>query len=164
MKSIDVIRNSLQMADGGFVGLVKGLRDYPMTRSSGSIGNHAVWTLGHLAFLELAVPSILFGKLHPKPEWEPLFRMGSECLDDASKYPSFDELLSTYQSVRAANLKLLDEVGDARLEEKPAAIPPGFESHMATFGKTFAIFAIHQMFHMGQVADMRRVAGLPRNQ
>ena len=162
MQKIDMVRHALRMADGGFVGLVDGLREHPMARPSLAGGNHAVWTLGHVTFIELAVPGILFGRPHPKPEWASLFQMGSECLCDPARYPAFDDLLSAYRSARAATLALLDSVGDARLADPPAAPPPGFEAEMATVGQTLQVIAMHQMMHMGQLADVRRAVGLPR--
>jgi hypothetical protein len=60
-------------------------------------------------------------------------------------------------------MKLLDEIGEAGLDRIPKKIPPGFENEMKTFGHTFMTIAMHNMMHVGQIADMRRVAGLPRN-
>ncbi|MFT3788817.1 MAG: DinB family protein [Tepidisphaeraceae bacterium] len=162
MQSIEVIRDALKMADGVFVALVSELRSHPLAQATPRGGNHAIWTIGHVAFVELGLPSILFGEPHPRPEWAPLFNMGTECSTDASKYPSFDEVLSVYQRTRAATLKLLDQLGDARLAEKPKNVPPGFEKEMVTIGHTFNLLALHQMMHTGQVADIRRALGLPR--
>jgi DinB superfamily len=167
MKSIELIRFALQMAEGVTTHFVKDLSDNPMlTSTSGGKsgnGNHAIWTLGHLCVVEGNVPWILFDEPNPVERWRPLFNMGSECSADPSIYPSFDELLKTYRDLRARNLKMLDDIGEAGLDRIPKMIPPGFENEMKTFGHTLMTIAMHNMMHVGQIADIRRLAGLKRN-
>lgn len=160
MQAVDLVRFALTMTDHGFEALVAGLRSHPMATQAPAGGNHPLWTLGHLTFIESSVPSILFGRPHPLPDYEPLFKMGSTPMNDAGVYPSFDELLATYKEHRQANLKLVDEIGDAGMGRVPAAIPKGFEKEMATFGQTFLVVALHQMVHYGEMADVRRAVGL----
>jgi hypothetical protein len=167
MKAIELIRFALQMAEGVTSLFVKDLRDNPMLTSTpggkSGDGNHAIWTLGHLCVVEGNVPHILFGEANPLAHWRPLFEMGSKCSADPSAYPAFDELFKTYHDLRAQNLKLLDNVGEAGLDRIPSKIPPGFEDPMKTFGHTFMTIAMHNMMHVGQIADIRRMAGLKRN-
>ena len=160
MTAIELIRWAMRMTDEGTAALVEGMRDAPLTRPTSRGGNHPLWVLGHLAFIEGNVPRILLGERNPVEHWGPLFAPGTEPKDDAGAYPPFDEVLRTYRELRARNLRLLDEVGDAGLDRLPAWVPPGFEDAMRTFGHTFLLVALHNMVHYGQVADARRVAGL----
>jgi hypothetical protein len=166
MNAIDLIRWALQLSDGLTARLVADMRNAPMTPSTpggkAGDGNHPIWTLGHLCVIEGGIPEILFGENNPVEHWKPLFHMGTQCSSDASVYPSFDELLRTYRGLRARNLKLLDEIGEAGLDRTPKQIPPGFEEEMKTFGRTFLVIALHNMMHAGQIADARRVAGIKR--
>ena len=164
MKRIDLIRWAMRMTDEATDRMVADLRDAPLTRptpgGSGGDGNHPLWTIGHLCVIEAGIPSILFGEPHPLEHWFGLFATGTQPSDDAGIYPPFDEILRTYHAMRARNLKLLDEIGEAGLDRVPANVPPGFQDMMTTFGQTFLLIALHNMVHYGQIADARRVAGL----
>ena len=159
MKAIDIIRWALQTSDEGTRNLVSDMRDVALTQPTGQGGNHPLWCLGHMAYIEGMIPKVLFGEPHPLEHWAPLFGTGTSPTADAAVYPSFDEVLAAYTNLRTRNLKLLDEIGEAGLDRVPPNIPPGFESVMKTVGHTFMLIALHQMVHYGQIADARRVAG-----
>jgi len=163
MKAMELVRWALQLSDEGTAGLVEAMRETPMTPSTpggkAGDGNHSIWTLGHLCVIEGGVPEILLGEPNPVEKWKPLFSSGTKPSADASVYPSFDELLKTYRSLRARNMKLLEQVGEAGLERVPVKVPPGLENAMKTFGHTLLLVALHNMVHYGQIADARRVAG-----
>jgi hypothetical protein len=166
MKAIDLIRWSLQRTEQFTERMAADLRDKPMTRATpggkGGDGSHALWLLGHLTFIEAGLARIVRGDPHPLEHWAALFAPGTEPSNDRSKYPSFDEVLSKFRELRAANINLLDEIGEAALDRAPAWVPPGFEEVMKTVGQTFVLIAMHNMQHCGQLADVRRVAGLKR--
>ena len=164
MKAIDLIRWALQFTDAGLARLVEGVRHAPLTPSTpgaqGGDGNHAVWVLGHLCTVEGALGQVVRGDPNPVERWFPLFGTGTQPHQDAAAYPSFDELLTTFRNLRAKNLRLLDEIGEAGLDAVPPNVPPGFEDAMQTVGQTFLLIAMHNMVHYGQVTDVRRVAGV----
>jgi hypothetical protein len=165
MNAIDMIRSGLIFSEKLTVGIVQDLREHALVRAAqgnkGNGGNHTLWTLGHLATIEANIPKILFGETDPLVEkWGPLFGVGSEPKDDASIYPSFDELLNTYRAYRAKTIRMLDRMGEADLERVPKeSPPPGFEKEMGTVGQMLQVFAMHNMVHYGQLTDMRRAAG-----
>ena len=163
MKAIDLIRWAMQSTEAGTASIVADMRDAAMTRATpggrGGDGNHTLWLLGHLTYIEGNMQRILLGKDNPVEQWAPLFRTGTQSQDDPGVYPPFDEVLAKYGELRAANLKLLDEIGDAGLDRPPKWVPPGFEDAMTTAGHTLLLLCLHNMVHYGQVADARRVAG-----
>ena len=166
MKAIEVIRFALQMTEGVTTRFVADMHNHALTPATpggkAGDGNHAVWTLGHLAVIEANLANIVRGEPNPLEKWWPIFGMGSEPKYEASGYPSLDELVQHYRDHRAKNFKLLDEIGDEALDQKPVNIPQGFEKEMRTIGHTFTTIAVHNMMHCGELADMRRVAGLKR--
>jgi hypothetical protein len=159
MKAIDLIRWALKMTEAATAGLAADMREVPLTRPTEHGGNHPLWVLGHLCVIEGGIPQILFGENNPVEHWKPLFAAGTEPKADASAYPSFDEVMRTYRELRARTLKLVEEIGEAGLDRKPAQVPPGFEDVMTSFGQTLMLNALHNMVHYGQIADARRVAG-----
>ena len=75
-------------------------------------------------------------RTEPGTHWEKLFAAGNRGVADAGTYPSLDEVVGVFRRLRADNLKLLDAVGESRLDRVPMAIPPGFEEGMKTFSNT----------------------------
>jgi len=163
VQSIELIRWAMELTGGHTAQLAEDLRNSPLTRNTpggkAGEGNHAIWLLGHLSFIEGNLASALFGEPNPVERWAPLFAPGTRPEVDANKYPSFDEVLKTFRDLRARNLKLLDEIGDSGLDRVPKSPPPGFEQLMKTFGHTFLLITLHNMMHNGEIADARRVAG-----
>ena len=159
MKAIDLIRWALEQTDEGTNALVADMGDAALVQPTDRGGNHALWSVGHLAYVEGAVTQILSGEPNPVERWKPLFGTGSKPTADAGVYPPFDEVLRTYRDLRARTLRMLDAVGEAGLDRVPENVPPGFEDAMKTFGHTFLLLTIHQMVHYGQIADARRAAG-----
>ena len=164
MKAIDLIKWSLTMTDEGVNAMAQGLRDSALARptpgAKGGDGNHALWTLGHMAFVEAAVRTMVVGGANPLEKWAPLFKTGTQPKDDPAAYPAFDEVLMALRDGRKQTLKTLEEIGDAGLDATPKSIPPGFEDALRTVGRAFQLIALHQMVHYGQLADVRRVVGL----
>ena len=161
MKASDTIRFGLKFSEDAINRYAGDMKDAPMTESVPG-GNHVLWNLGHITVIEAGMPHILLGEPHPLEKWWPIFGTGSEVSRDAKKYPSFDEVLGKFRDARARNLKLLDELGDAGLDKKPVAVPPGFESVMTTCGQTLLLVSLHAMMHVGEIVDARRAAGRPR--
>ena len=164
MRAIELIRWALTMTDEGVAAIVKDLRSAPLTRpvvrdGVGS-GNHPLWVLGHLAHLEGVVHSCVTGGPNPVAHWAGMFGTATTPVDDAGAYPGFDEVLAKFRELRAANVKLLEEIGDGGLDARPRVVPPGFEDVMSSVGRAFLLMALHSMVHYGQVADARRAAGL----
>jgi hypothetical protein len=159
MKAMDLIHGALTLCDGGLNALVADMRDAALTQPTDRGGNHPLWCLGHMAFVEGAVMQIVTGEPNPVAHWAPVFGTGTTPKPDPSLYPPFDEVLQAYRDGRARTLKILARVGEAGLDRKPDNIPPGFEEAMKTVGSSFMVIALHQMVHYGQIADARRVAG-----
>jgi hypothetical protein len=160
MKALDLIRWALESTEEGFTRLVSDMRDRPMTQPTSAGGNHPIWVLGHLAYVEGAVANIVFGVPNPVEHWKPLFDTGSQPTTNAADYPSFDELLTTFRELRAKNLKRLADVGEAGLDAVPKNVPDIFKDVMTSVGKTYLLIALHQNVHYGEVCDARRVAGI----
>jgi hypothetical protein len=165
MKAIDLIRSALEMTDQGIAAILDGLQTVPLTqpiqRDNVGRGNHPLWIMGHLAFIEGSLPHILTGEPNEVAHWAPLFAAGTQPKADAALYPPFPEVFAKYRDLRKKNLALLERIGESGLDQPPKQAPPGFETAMRTVGQTFLIIALHQMVHYGQLADARRAAGLP---
>ncbi len=126
--------------------------------ATGAGGNHALWILGHLTVSEASIlSSYIQGRSPAMPEWQPLFGQGSQPVADPGKYPSKTWLLTKHREVRAETLAYLKSITDADLEN------PSHAAHhtemFGTVGRCLAILINHQMFHAGQLSDIRRTLG-----
>lgn len=158
----DLVRDGMGMTSGFLERLMTGLEEKPLAVQSEKGGNSVAWTLGHLCVVEAGIYSMITGEPHELEAWETLFGMGSEPRADGAGYPAVEELRSTYQRLREQNVGLIEKLGEAGMGKKPAFVPPGFEKEMKTVGHTLMILSMHQMMHHGQLADIRREAGLRR--
>ncbi len=159
MTAKEYIRKSLDMSTKLFMDLVKDMRDAPLTFPTPKGGNHPLWILGHCVFAERAfMHGLVKGEKNPLEDWGARFGTGSEPEADASKYPSFDDLLGEFDQARAHTLNLLESLSDEDLG-KPTHAPPEFRSFFPTIADCFIILTHHYMTHAGQVACSRRVLG-----
>lgn len=158
MKAMDAIRTTLGFADQG-VRFLETMKDAPLVQPGPFGGNHAMWILGHLTIAEGRLHKILFGSPNPVEHWKFLFDWGSEPKTDPSAYPPFEEVLQTYRRLRAKTVAFLDEIGDQGLDQPTKIPPPGLEAAFATVGKAVMTIAMHQTFHNGEAAVVRRASG-----
>ena len=159
MNATDFIKLSLESSKGWIMGLAMDIKDDPLTRPTAKGGNHPMWCLGHLAFSEANLVSVLCkGEPNPLAEWEGIFQMGTEPSDDSSTYPSIDEVIAKLEQTRAATLAYLDTITDADLD-KPSHAEGEMQAWFATIGQCLSAITIHFAFHGGQIADARRAAG-----
>lgn len=161
MKTTEFIKTSLEMSQGWIMGMIEDMKDAPVTAPTPNGGNHPLWVLGHLAYSEgNLIEGFVKGKENPLADWKELFGQGSQPVADASKYPSFDELLAKFQEVRANTLNVLDSLSDDDLD-KPSHAPEEVKQFFGNVAQCFAVVSMHFTFHGGQVADARRAAGRP---
>lgn len=161
MQSTEMIRYALEFTRAGMNRLIEDVNT-PARQSAAPQpgGNHPHWIMGHLCAVEGAIQASIAGEPNRHERLWAQFGPGTRPAADVSGYPAFDELVRTFNAIRAETLKLLERVGEAGLERRPAVIPEGFEEAMSTNAKTFMLIPLHQMVHYGQMTDCRRAAGL----
>ena len=84
MKSIDVIRDTLDRCDRATLGLLEDMKDAPLTAPTPAGGNHPHWVLGHLTIVEGRVPQMVLGEKSEVEHLAPLFQPGSQPRSDAA--------------------------------------------------------------------------------
>lgn len=125
--------------------------------------NHPAWTYGHLAlYPERGLKLIGRDDLAEENEpWNELFKAGSECDPDGSKYPAKDEIIERFKARHELIGELIpsvpDSVYDAPLPMKEMADFFPKIGHALHF-----LFANHLMMHLGQVSTWRRAMGMKR--
>jgi uncharacterized damage-inducible protein DinB len=160
MKTTDFIRMAMERSANTALALVEDMRDAPLTFPTAQGGNHPLWILGHIAVAEgKVIQEIMLGGTNPLAHWMGLFGFGSQPVAEAARYPSFDQVLQSFQEVRAQSLQALDSLTDNDLEKPSKACPPQFKPFVGTIGQCLQQIILHPMYHAGQASDARRMAG-----
>jgi len=159
MHTKEFIQSALTASHRAVLSVIDKMSDAPTTFPTPNGGCHPLWVLGHLAFVEGMIPTVLFGEPNPVAEWQKYFGENSEPLDNANAYPAFAEVRAKYLELRGQNLKILDSLTEEDLDKRTKAPPRGREHEFSTFGQSFLALSLHQMLHRGHVTDALRAAG-----
>ncbi len=119
---------------------------------------HPLWLLGHLAntanviviqwtFNSESVTSKEFRK-----KFAPDFGGGDPVTPNAADYPSWDEVVATYEKAFDAVLDGVKNLSDADLPKPlPGRIPDPLRQHFSSIGTTLNIMILHDSYHRGQI-------------
>ena len=151
-----------QMSSSDFVlnKMIADLSDAEFFKPPVAGANHAAWVVGHIAVSEDSMVADLTGRSKRYPKEHELFRGGSTCLADASKYPprkAIEELLRNCRAHTIEALKAFDEKkwNDPSPEGWPRDVFP-------TLGSIWALMGAHPFWHIGQLSVCRQAMGKKR--
>jgi len=142
-------RNEAFLAKG-----IEGLSAEQWTRRPQDESNSALWIVGHMVWARSMALKLL-GVTWTAP-WFTHFERGSKP-EDASKYPSPDEVLAAWKELSASLPAALEAVSP---ETIAAAAPQPSPSLDGTIGGMVSFLAMHETYHVGQVAYLRRLLNL----
>ena len=153
MNAIDYIRQEMEMSKAWIGGLMADMKDSPLTTPTSKGGNPPIWLVGHLTYSESNILNVYIrGNDNPLSEWQDIFSIGSQPSVDPNSYPSYDEILQKFESVRADTLAYLETITDVDLD-KPSHAPEDRAAFFGTIGQCLAVMTTHLGFHGGQMAD-----------
>lgn len=121
---------------------------------------HVAWQVGHLASSQVALIHVrCFGRDYEQclpRRFREAFGRGSTPVAAAGQYPSIDEIRSAFDRIHAEAIQWVGGLPDADLGG-----PAGDEPHpfFNTKEGAIATAAMHETFHAGQIAILRRWAG-----
>jgi len=119
--------------------------------------NHAIWTLGHLAWADDYFVR-LGGRAGGLPAgWADAVQWGSTPKADRSIYPPRSEVMEQLAASREALTAWLRSLTEAQLI---APLPDETKRFAANFAALPASIAWHEGFHAGQIAVIRKALGL----
>ena len=121
--------------------------------------NHPAFVLGHLGYYAGFAMQMLGGDITFGPDEATLYEHGTECEDDASKYPSKDDAIAAFNTRINMVADFVEQCDESAFEASSEGTP--FESRFPTMGAVVAFMLIgHVPFHLGQISAWRRVAGM----
>lgn len=162
MRATEAIRSALCMSYDWNRMLAEDLRDAPMTFPTPRGGNHPTWVVGHLVHARSGLLAMITGE--PSAffeEWDAMLGGESDPVDQPEEYPSYGELMDTWQSLHEQTLVIIDRLDDSALDQPPASIPDFLKDNpkFQRIGSVLLFMAMHEISHRGQLADARRAAG-----
>jgi hypothetical protein len=78
MHTKEFIQSALTASHRAVLSVIDKMSDAPTTFPTPNGGCHPLWVLGHLAFVEGMIPTVLFGEPNPVAEWQKYFGENSE--------------------------------------------------------------------------------------
>ncbi len=71
MKAIDLIRWAMNFTEQGTNRIVEDMKNAPLTQPCSNGGNHPLWNMGHLAYIEGAIRHVVIGEPNPVEDQRP---------------------------------------------------------------------------------------------
>ena len=118
--------------------------------------NPMLWLAGHVAETRALLLRTLGERFHTT--WGELFGRGAT-LQEQGKYPRVEEIKRVADEINRKLYATLEGLGDGQLAEPAKGIDvPGAK----TLADQIALFAMHDSYHVGQMAYIRKGLGYPR--
>lgn len=157
VNSRDAIKLSLDMGEFVAMTYLADLTDNDLMLRPHPKCNHLNWQIGHIISSEhKLLKDIVPGGMPSLPAgFAEKYTQETAALDDASKFSSKDELMSTYKVQRAATLKGLAAMSDSQLDANTGV------EYAPSVGSMFALQGSHWLMHCGQWVIVRRNLGKP---
>lgn len=119
----------------------------------GNDSNHLMWIAGHVVVHRAIVPKTL-GENWSAP-WEGLFARGAK-LVAPEQYPGIAEIVQAWDDVSG---KLSSSLASASQEMLAKPASKGLPTFDGKISGTFAFLSLHESYHMGQMAYVRKWLG-----
>jgi uncharacterized damage-inducible protein DinB len=154
----DALRTGLEMSLGMVRRLTADLSDEDLLVRPTPGANCIAWQLGHLVGSDCRWAAKLGVTPDLPPGFTGRFTKEAAAVDPPSGLPKKAELLSAFETSRAALKMALDRLPESELDRKTegpmAALAP-------TTGALFLLMTIHASMHAGQFSAVRRKLGKP---
>ena len=160
MEAKDLLINRLEVARHWTASLLKDIEPSAWFDPPGPGLGHAAWQAGHLAASQIMLLHVrCLGKKFPDcapAEYQKLFARGSTPVADAKAYPPLSTIRDFFDRTQKECLEMIRAMPVAELDK-----PAGAEPHPMFSDKAGAIstLTMHECFHAGQIALIRRLRG-----
>jgi uncharacterized damage-inducible protein DinB len=118
-------------------------------------GNSFRFLTGHITLYRHSIAATL--GLRVAFPWTELFDLGARPLDP-SKYPPMKDLTDAFNKVTDKMMKRLEQVEEAELDGKPSFTVEVLGA-VNTVGGVVSFGALHEAYHIGQMAYLVRLLG-----
>jgi hypothetical protein len=146
-----ILASNDSLADRTFIGV----KPEDLWKRPTPENNPMLWIYAHMAAVRARMLNVLGDDYDPG--LGEAFGRGAQ-LQDAASYPSRETINEASREVNARLFAKLAAVGDAELSrDAKGPRPPSVQ----TVAEQLAFFAMHDSYHVGQLAYVRKALGLP---
>ena len=146
-----ILAGNDSVADRAFIGV----KPEDLWKRPTPQNNSMLWIYAHMAAVRARMLNVL-GDAYD-PGLGEAFGRGAQ-VQDSENYPTRERIIEASREVNARLFAKLATVGDAELSRKATGpMPPTVQ----TVGDQLAFFALHDSYHVGQLAYVRKALGLP---
>jgi hypothetical protein len=155
----DHLIDRLQIARKWTTNLLTDIEPQRWFNMPGGGTGHVAWQVGHLAASQIVlIHNRCFGKpldacMHEAERL--VFGRGSTPVGDPSKYPPIAAIRATFDRIQNEAIEMIRTLTDADLDAPAGDAHPLFANKAGAIGTA----ALHETFHAGQIAMIRRVFG-----
>jgi len=155
----DVIRNTMEMADGVVNAYLSDLTDAELMERPGPGCNHIAWMLGHIIVSEHEMLAGTGFDMPALPEgFAEAYAPETTGSDNPAQFHTKEQYLAWAAQQRAATLAALASLPETDLDR---AAPEPMREYCPTVGAMFNLIGLHQFMHAGQFVPVRRRLGKP---
>ncbi|MCZ6834252.1 MAG: DinB family protein [Planctomycetota bacterium] len=138
--------------------LLESFSDNQLAHRVDGVGNHALWIMGHIAWMDDYSVSTVTGEPCILPEqYTTMFGSGTPLTGNPADYPSQSELVAMMTSARQRMISWAETLDESTsLTPTPESLQMFSPNNIAL---PFTIVA-HDLFHLGQLATVRSSLGM----
>ena len=158
MDAITLLKDRLTLARKWTNDLIKDIDESLWFTPPGVNLGHVAWQLGHVAASQIVLVHMrCFGKQFADcapADYMATFARGSTPVPDPSKYPPIPVIRKFFDQTQADVFDMVSTLSPADLDQ-PTEPHPMFTNR----GGAIGMVAMHETFHAGQIALIRRLMG-----
>ncbi len=160
MTTLDILIDRLQRARRWTIDLIDNFEESKWFDAPAPGVGHVAWQLGHLAASQVVLVHTRCFNLnytdHLSASFRDTFGRGSKPVADRAAYPPLADIRGTFDRIHNETIELIKKINPAELDTPAYGDPhPMFTHKAGAIGMT----AMHECFHAGQIALIRRLAG-----
>ena len=160
MNTIDLLIDRLQTARKWTRDLLADIEDACWFDPPAPGVGHVAWQVGHLAASQVVLVHVrCFNRVYTEQvsaSFRDTFGRGSKPVADRSAYPPLADIRATFDRIHRESIDLISGINPAELGESAFGEP---HLMFKTKGEAIVMAAMHESFHAGQIALIRRLAG-----
>ena len=160
MTTLDILIDRLQASRRWTGNLLADIEETRWFDPPAPGAGHVAWQVGHLAASQVVlVHTRCFDKVytdHLSATFRDTFGRGSKPVADPKAYPPIAEIRAEFERIHRESIALIAAMDPRELDAPTSGDPhPMF----TTKGTAIGMAALHETFHAGQIALIRRLAG-----
>lgn len=162
MHTLELLIDRLQVARNWTCNLLADIEEARWFDAPAPGAGHVAWQVGHLAASQVVLIHVRCFERTYTDHLSALFRdqfgRGSTPVANPAAYPPISDIRTAFDRIHRESIEMISGMNREELDSPTAGEPhPMFSTKAGAIGMA----AMHETFHAGQIALIRRLAGKP---